>query len=197
MQRTQQLDDQTSSVLLGILRVAPDLSFQEQVVRSSNASHYTPALCRTEVPLKQGAIDTVQTPRRFHASLPSIRPRLISSTHIFGRPADDKGVIRVSRAGRMLPSVRLVNATFYAAGLYGSSRAGSKTSRCARRHAVRDWFYRPHLPIVAPYPPSTTCRPPTTSDGKPMQASPAELCNPVSLSARPRRSVLFYSPAQR
>lgn len=44
---------------------------------------------------------------------------------------------------RMLPSVRPPGAALNAAGLYGSSRTGSKTSSRTLKHHVRYWFSGP------------------------------------------------------
>jgi len=52
--------------------------------------------------------------------------------------------IAVARS-RMLPSVRPVVQRWSAAGLYGSSRAGSKSPKACSRHCGKPWFSRPRL----------------------------------------------------
>ena len=46
---------------------------------------------------------------------------------------------------RMLPSVRPLMRTRVAAGLYGSSRAGSRSPKACSRHCGKPWFFRPRL----------------------------------------------------
>src|SRR5258705_7266845 len=48
--------------------------------------------------------------------------------------------------GRMLPSVRLLDAAMIAASLYGSSRTGSKSPEaCLEQHGGKPWFFRSRL----------------------------------------------------
>ena len=46
---------------------------------------------------------------------------------------------------RMLPSVRPVMQRWFAAGLYGSSRAGSKSPKACSKRCGKPWFSQPRL----------------------------------------------------
>ena len=65
---------------------------------------------------------------------------------ICGRPLPGKENFRIVVArSRMLPSVRPLMRRWSAAGLYGSSRAGSITPRACSKHSGLPWFSRPRL----------------------------------------------------
>jgi hypothetical protein len=51
----------------------------------------------------------------------------------------------VSARSRMLPSVRPVMQRWSAAGLYGSSRARSKSPKACLKHCGKPWFSQPRL----------------------------------------------------
>jgi len=60
----------------------------------------------------------------------------------------------------MLPSVRPVVRRRGGAGLYGSSRTGSKSpTACSKGTVESAGFPGPVSPTVAPYPPSSVLRP--------------------------------------
>jgi hypothetical protein len=65
---------------------------------------------------------------------------------ICGRPLLGKENFRIVVArSRMLPSVRPLMRRWSAAGLYGSSRAGSITPEACVEHCGEPWFSRPRL----------------------------------------------------